>query len=256
MASEATTTQPRRVHAHELQAVAVAADQMQADPGRELVVAGVECDAAAVHLAHHAGDVLDVERHAQARVAHVAPVAYAISRSWRWKGARENLEVADVVVVHVADDHVLDACGVDVERGQALARVADDLAVAPRSGLLGKARVDHEHPLGRLATQRKKSSGIGPSHVRKTKSSGAPGVVELGASIRTARTWSVTTCCLPKPLAGQWRAWFLGRHYARPCAPGQAVEVNRRWRPRSQGVSLIVRGRTWNESSQPSWLPT
>jgi hypothetical protein len=54
-----------------------------------------------------------------------------------------------VVVVHVGDDHVLDLSGVDVECGEAFARVADDSPVAPRSGLLGKAGVDHEGPLGR-----------------------------------------------------------------------------------------------------------
>ncbi len=135
-------------HAHELEAVAVAADQVQADAGRELLVAVVEVDPAAVELAHHAGHVLDVERHAQAPVAHVAagsvghlPVLQVEGRTGK------DLEVADVVVVQMGDDHVLDLAGVDPECCQARLRVADDLAVAAPAGLFGKTRVDHEGAL-------------------------------------------------------------------------------------------------------------
>jgi hypothetical protein len=79
-----------------------------------------------------------------------------------------------VVVVHVRDDDVLDRSGVDVERGQAFARVADDRPVAPRPGLLGKPVSITKIRSGDLATHRKKSSGIGPSWTsRKTKFSGA-----------------------------------------------------------------------------------
>ena len=120
-------------------------------PRSELVVAVVERDPAAVHLAHHTGDVLDVERHAQARVAHVAPGRVRHLAVLQVEtGAREDLEVADVVVVHVGDDDVVDLRGVDVERGQTLARVADDRAVASRPGCLAEAGVDDERPFGRF----------------------------------------------------------------------------------------------------------
>jgi hypothetical protein len=153
-----------RVHAHELQAVAVAADQVQADPRGEFVVAVVERHAPAIDLPHHAHDVLDVERHPQPRVAHVASGGIRHLPVLEMKaGAREDLEVADVIVMQMRDDHVLDPGGVDVERGEALARVAEDRAVrrAPVSSLkpvsITKIRS------GDFATQRKKSSGIGPS---------------------------------------------------------------------------------------------
>ncbi len=93
------------LHAHALQALGVAADMMDGDSRHDLVLAVVEGDAAGKDLAHHRDHVVDLERQAQRRVAHAAPggvghlaILQVIAR------AGKQIVVADVIVVHVADD--------------------------------------------------------------------------------------------------------------------------------------------------------
>ena len=64
--------------------------------------------------------------------------------------ARKDLEVADVVVVQMGDDHVLDLAGIDPDRREAGLGIAQDRALAPRADRLAEAGVDHEGALGGL----------------------------------------------------------------------------------------------------------
>ena len=94
-------------------------------PGAISSVAVVEFDAAGEHLAHHRDDVVLLEGVAQLRVAHAAAgrivhlaVLQVIAR------AREQIVVAAVVVVHVADDHGLDLVRIDADRREPVAAPA------------------------------------------------------------------------------------------------------------------------------------
>src|SRR5215831_14596537 len=97
------------LHAHALQALGVAADMVDGDPRHDLVLAVMEVDAAGKDLAHHRDHVVDLERHAQRRVAHAAPrgighlavlqVAYATGRCMCHTALRMPFEVDDVVAM-------------------------------------------------------------------------------------------------------------------------------------------------------------
>ena len=127
------------LHAHALQALGMAADMMDGNPRHDLVLAVVEGDAAGKHLAHHRDYVVDLERQAQRRVAHAAPggvghlaILQMIAR------AGKQIVVADVIVVHVADDDGRYLCGVDADRFQSFADRLDHFALT----LLAHGRVE------------------------------------------------------------------------------------------------------------------
>jgi len=95
---------------------------MHGDARHDLILAVVECAAAGEQLAHHGDHILDLERQPQRAVAHAAPggighlaVLQVIAR------LREQVVVAAMVAVQVADDDVLDTLRRDAERGQPLA---------------------------------------------------------------------------------------------------------------------------------------
>src|ERR1051325_5799372 len=121
---------------------------MQRDAGHKLADAVVECDAVGEQLAHHRDDVVFFIGEAQLLVAHAA--AGAVMHLLVLQvvaGAREQVDIAAMVVVHVADDDVLDLVGVDAEALQRLADRRDDGAAAPRADRLVETGVDHEGAL-------------------------------------------------------------------------------------------------------------
>ena len=89
-------------------------------PGCDLLVAVVEHHALAVDRAHHADDVLDLEGVAEGVLADV-PAGGELHLLVLQMEARlgEVVPVADVVVVQVGDDDVLDLLGVDAEIARA-----------------------------------------------------------------------------------------------------------------------------------------
>ena len=104
----------------------------------DLVLAVVEGDATGEHLAHHRDHIVGLERHAQRQVAHAAArgvghlaVLQVIAR------AGKQIIVADVIVVHVADDDGRDLIRIDADLLQAFAHRLDQLALA----LLAHGRV-------------------------------------------------------------------------------------------------------------------
>src|SRR5262245_13151323 len=120
-----------RLHPHALQSLGVAADMVDGDAGHDLVLAVVEGDAAGEDLAHHCHHVIGLERHPQRCVAHAASggvghlaILQVIAR------ARKQVVVADVIVMHMADDHGLDRGGIDADRLQSVADRLDQLALA------------------------------------------------------------------------------------------------------------------------------
>src|SRR5262249_15257540 len=127
------------LHAYALQALGVAADMVDGDPWHDLVLTVVEVDAAGKDLAHHRDHVVDLERHAQRRVAHAAPrgighlaILQVVAR------AGKQVVVANVIVMHVADDDGPYLRGVDADRFQSLADWLDHFALA----LLAHGRVE------------------------------------------------------------------------------------------------------------------
>src|SRR5687768_4689197 len=126
---------------------------MQRDARRQLCVTVVELHAPVVDAPHHANYVLRLERAAEALVAHVAPGGIAHLELLQVEaGARKQLEVADVVVVQVRDDHVLQAGGVDVQQAQPFGGAAQVIAAALQRHRLGKPGV-HQQLAARAAHQ-------------------------------------------------------------------------------------------------------
>ena len=115
---------------------------MQAEPRRDLGGAVVECDLAGEHAPHHADHVLDLERRIHQRMAHAAPGAEMHLAVLDVEGGvREQVEIADMVVVHVRHDHVVDLRRVDAEQLQAVAGRAQIFALALPRLLGGEAQV-------------------------------------------------------------------------------------------------------------------
>ena len=134
-----------RLHPHRLQSFGMAADVMHGDARHDLILAVVERAPAGENLAHHSNDVLDLERQAQRPMAHAASggvghfaVLQMIAR------LREQIVVAAMVVMQVADDDVFDAVGRDAERSEPLAHRLDHLALALFTHRLVEAGIDHD----------------------------------------------------------------------------------------------------------------
>jgi hypothetical protein len=111
----------------------------------------VEHHTLAVERAHHADDVLALVGVAEGVLAHVAAggeLHLLVLQVEARLG--EAVPVADVIVVQVGDDDVLDLPGVDVEVLQQFGRIGLDLAAALLADLGIEAGVDHD----RLAADR------------------------------------------------------------------------------------------------------
>jgi hypothetical protein len=109
---------------------------VQGDAGRKLRAAIVEENALGVVEPHHADDVLHLEGMREARIAHVAPGRVVHLRLLQVElRRRKAVEIADMVVVQVGQDHVLHAVAVDADQLQRLDRIAQMRAPALRRDL-------------------------------------------------------------------------------------------------------------------------
>ena len=91
----------------------------------------MEADPVAEHALDHRGHVGDLERAADVAVAHAAAGAerhLAVLKVER--RVREQIVVAGVVVMHVADDDVLDPVRIDADRLETVARRKQEVAPA------------------------------------------------------------------------------------------------------------------------------
>ena len=90
---------------------------MEQNPWRQISIAVVEDDALGEDVAHHADHVVDLERRLDLGVEHVAPGGEGHFTILQVKiRFRELVKIADVVVMKVGDDHVLDGFGVDADK--------------------------------------------------------------------------------------------------------------------------------------------
>ena len=97
----------------------MAARRVNADAGRELGVAVIEQDAPRIVQPHDAADVLDLEGMRQPRIAHVAPGGVGQLALLEMKArVRKAVEIADMVVMQMGEDDILDRVGIDAEQGQ------------------------------------------------------------------------------------------------------------------------------------------
>ncbi len=133
--------------ADHLQAGAVAADLVQAQPLFEFGIAVMEDDTLGIDRTHHPHDILDVEGVADAGLAHVPAGREAHLRLLKVEaGLREEIEIAGMVIVEMRDDHVLHRPGIDAELAQCGLDGADQGAATLGSALWGEAGVDHDDP--------------------------------------------------------------------------------------------------------------
>src|SRR5262245_52739093 len=107
----------------------------------------MESDAARVHVAHHAHDVLDVEGVTHRLVAHAAPRRVLHLEVLQMKGrARKQIEVTDVIVMQVRDDDVLHALRFDAHQRKRILDRAHELALAAGSRGGVESRINDEFP--------------------------------------------------------------------------------------------------------------
>ena len=124
----------------------MAADRVQRHARRKLRVAVVEHHALGIIQPHDAAHVLDLERMGQARIAHVAPGGVGQLALLEMKPRfRKAVEIADMVVMQMGEDDVLDRIRIDAERGQRLDRTAQKCALALLRYLGVKAGIDDEN---------------------------------------------------------------------------------------------------------------
>ena len=118
---------------------------MERDAGRELRVTVVKAHTACVDTAHHAHDILHLIRAAEAGAAHVAAGGVAHFQFLEMeRRLREEIEIADMVVMQVRDDDVLHLRRVDAEQLQAARGTAQMLATALGGHGGGEAGVDDD----------------------------------------------------------------------------------------------------------------
>src|SRR4051812_42811673 len=133
------------VDAHELQPRRMTGCRVEGQARREFGVAMIEHDPARIVQPHHPADVLDLEGMRQPLIAHVTPGGISQFALLKMKSRRrEAVEIADMVVVQMGEDHILDAIGVDAERTERLHRAAQEGALALLRCLRIEAGIDDE----------------------------------------------------------------------------------------------------------------
>ncbi len=136
-----------RRYPHALKPDGVAADEMHAQPRRDLLRAVVKRHATGGQARDHRRNIVLLERLAQPRMAHDAPRAVGHLAILDVVGRiGKEVVVAGVIVVHVGDDDVLDPIRLDPDCPQSLGRRIDHLTPALCRGFAAKAGVDHECP--------------------------------------------------------------------------------------------------------------
>ncbi len=110
----------------------MAARRVNADAGREFGVAVIEQDSARIVQPHDAADVFDLEGMRQPGVTHVFSGRVGEFTLLEMKSrAGKAVEVADMVVVQMREDDVLDGVRIDAEQRQRLDRTAQERPLPP-----------------------------------------------------------------------------------------------------------------------------
>ena len=114
---------------------------MDRHPRRDLAIPVVEHDPARIDVADETGHVVDLVHVTEEGVAHIAP-----SRERRLlvldvqRGGREQVGVAEMIVVEVRDDQRFDRLWLDPQRPQAVRGRAEQ----PMATLRARSRVEPE----------------------------------------------------------------------------------------------------------------
>src|SRR5262249_50166110 len=96
---------------------------------------------------HDAADVFHLEGMRQPRVVHVSPGGVGEFALLEMKSrAGKAIEISDVVVMQMREDHIFDRVRIDVEQSQRLYRAAQERSLAPLRHFLLKAGVDDKAP--------------------------------------------------------------------------------------------------------------
>jgi hypothetical protein len=123
----------------------MAARRVNGDAGSELRIAVVEEDTARIVQTHDAANVFNLEGMCQPRVAHVFPGRISELALLEMKSrAGKAVEISDVVVMEMREDHIFDRVRIDVEQSQRLYRAAQERSLSPLRHFLPKAGVDDE----------------------------------------------------------------------------------------------------------------
>src|SRR3954462_7982407 len=102
--------------AHELKSRRMTGCRVDRQTGREFGVAMIEHDAARIVQPHDPADILDLEGMRQPLIPHVTPRGISQLALLKMKSrSREAVEIADMVVMQMRQDDVLDRVGVDAE---------------------------------------------------------------------------------------------------------------------------------------------
>src|SRR4029453_19566276 len=105
--------------------------RVNGDTGSELRVAVMEEDAACIVQTHNAADVFHFEGMRQPRVAHVFPGGVGEFALLEMKSrAGKAVEISDVVVMEMREDHIFYRVRIDVEQGQRLYRAAQERSLS------------------------------------------------------------------------------------------------------------------------------
>ena len=140
------------------------------DAGRDLAGPVVEPDAVAEHAPDHRGHVVRLERAADIAVAHAASGAerhFAVLNVER--RVREQIVVAGVVVMHVADDDILDPVRIDADRQEPVARRTQKLAPALFRHCRVEAGVEDQASGSRRQRPRRNSRAASARHAGRRR---------------------------------------------------------------------------------------
>ena len=136
------------MHADKLQTRRMSAREMQTQPRGEFCIAVVKDDSPAIVEPNHADHVLHLERVRQERMRHVLSGREGEFGLLKVKARLgKSIEVANVIVVEVGDDDVLDLTRAYPEEFKGIDRIAQVGALALSSHFLGEAAVDDEAAL-------------------------------------------------------------------------------------------------------------
>jgi hypothetical protein len=122
----------------------MATNIMHGDTRRDLIVAVMEANAPREYPAQHDNHVIDVESGPQHALAHMAPGGEIHLPVLNMEcGISEEIVIARMIVVHMADDDVLDIRGFDPDRSQTLAGALQKFSVPPLRRRRIESCIDH-----------------------------------------------------------------------------------------------------------------